>query len=315
MRKTQYVQLFLALTLFVALSIFFGQVRARWSLLADMQMNDVQMNTLQDGADDGRGQEQVFLPFVVDANNDAENHVDETTPTPEPTQATDEDTIGHSHGQPIFESWPPQPIGIEEIESVPVASAETAAGAAVIAAQLGLEDAEQIALASSTVQAALGERYLHATTSRSYPKKMSNREFEPIAFRVVYFSYSHNQTVEAIVRDNAVTAVNTMAASIYQPEMTSAERQRAIDIGRTYFRDHGEPRIDELQGYVIMAYRSQGATGYYDSRVLYVTYHENLEERPEYLAWVDLSTERVLKGVADSLALHAAKYEQLGEGE
>ena len=72
--------------------------------------------------------------------------------------------------------------------------------------------------------------------------------------------------------------------------------------------------MDELQGFVIMAYRAQGATGFYDSRVVYVTFHENLEERPEFLAWVDLSKGQILKATEDSMERHASNEGRTNEG-
>ncbi|MEZ4622887.1 MAG: hypothetical protein R2867_46335 [Caldilineaceae bacterium] len=66
-------------------------------------------------------------------------------------------------------------------------------------------------------------------------------------------------------------------------------------MARAYFAAQGETHVYELRGFVIMAYQPQGTTGFYDSRVLYVTFHESLEERPEYVAWVDLSHETVRK--------------------
>lgn len=321
MSKKRFVQVTFALLLLTTVSAV-----QLWHMLPTL------LYAQEDGTQDGvvldareqeepDAQEQIFLPFVVDgddannddANSDSEESNDET-PTVESTPVT-----GHDHGQPIFESWPPQPVGIAAIATVSAAPNDSVVGAALVAERSAMADAEAIALASAAVQDALGAEFVHATTVHSDLKGATAAAKADAEVRVAYFSYSNNSTVEATVAKGAITAVTTVAAQVYQPEPTVAERTRAVDIARSYFLDHGESRVDALQGYVIMAYRPQGATGFYDARVLYVTFHENLEERPEYLAWVNLSTGTVLRGVADSLAMHATQtappLETSGQGE
>ncbi len=257
---------------------------------------------------------QIFLPLIF-APSDASSQIDDlpTTPT---TGGTGSLTEGHDHDHavPPLGSWPPQPVGITAVNWLTNTST-----AMVIAAQSQMETAESIALASPLVQAALGDTYIHATTIQPHAKAAltaAGKDAESI--RIAYFSYTNNTTVEATVAAGKVTSVQSVMAATYQPEPTRQERLHAIEVARDYFLAEGETRVNQLHGFVIMAYRPQGATGFYESRVLYVTFHESLDERPEYLAWVDLSHETILKAVVDTFEQHVpanTTNRQAGEGQ
>ncbi len=264
-------------------------------------------------------QPQLFLP-LIHAPTDGTTVVDEAHPE-ENASGHDhaDDGHNHDHAVPLRDSWPPQPVGITAVRWL-----ADDAGAAVAAAQSQQVAAEAIALASPLVQAALGEVYVHAATIQPHAKAAATaagKEAAPI--RVAYFSYTNNATVEATVHAGKVATVQRMAAATYQPEPTRQERVRAIELARAYFLAQGQSRVNQLRGFVIMAYRSQGATGFYDSRVLYVTFHETLDERPEYLAWVDLRDETILKAVMETfeqpttvaVATETATDQQVGKGQ
>ena len=236
--------------------------------------------------DEHTGAHQLFLPYVADG-----------VATTVVTAPGDGHT--HTHPQPQRESWPPQPEGLSAV--VWLANAPSAA---VIAAEQLVQSAAQQALTTEPVQAALGERFIQATAAYVHPKEagqtaIAGRTAPKAVVRVTYFSYSHNATVEALVADGVVTAVRTLPAAVYQPEPTASEKVRAVDIARRYFADQGVDRIQVLEGYVIQAYQPAGETGFYENRVLYVTFHERIDERPEFVAWVDLTHEVVSKGFQD----------------
>jgi hypothetical protein len=238
-------------------------------------------------------QSQIFLPFIA-ANPHAV-----ATPEGSDTTAPNENGDGHNHihvpGVPLLDSWPPQPVGLTDVKWVSDVPTDE-----IMAAQLQDDQAETIALASSAVRAALGDDYVHSATIRNHAKTAAAAGKAPAEVHVAYFSYSHNATVEVLVVEDQVKSVQTLDAATYQPEPTRQERTRAIAVARAHFLAQGETRVNELRGFVIQAYRSAGATGFYDTRVLYVTFHESLEERPEYLAWVDLSNQAVIKAVIDT---------------
>jgi len=242
-------------------------------------------------------QPKLFLPLIFMAEDSSAT--DEAIPvekTPEGGGGTD-DGHGHDHNSsvPLLDSWPPQPVGITAVNLFTSPVDEV-----VAAAQEEEDQAALIALASPLVQDALGEKYVHAATIRTHLKdaaKVAGKESTEI--QVAYFSYTNNATVAVTVAAGRVTTVQRVAAAIYQPEPTVQERVRAIELARDYFLAKGEPRVNQLRGFVIMAYRPQGVTGFYEDRVLYVSFHQSLDERPEYLAWVDLSHETILKAIAD----------------
>lgn len=321
MTKKQCLQVLVALFLFVTLgvgvSVIPGVFQDQLGTLFDGELGTLRPSqlraqgqpvqepavqdepTAQDDDATQVAQEQIFLPFVIDGNG-ADLQAEQPDETNQPID-------GHAHGQPLFESWPPQPIGIEAVSQVAVAPPDSVAGAALLAGYDAMAEAETVALAAANVQTALGEHFVHATTIRTHAKSTTPSGNDTGEIRIVYFSYTNNVTVEAVVAGGAVTAIYTYAAADYQPEPTTAERKRAIELARAYFLAQGERSVASLTGYVIMAYRAHGRTGFYDARVVYVTFHQALDERPEYLAWVDLSNNRILKGTADSLELHAAK--------
>ncbi len=67
-----------------------------------------------------------------------------------------------------------------------------------------------------------------------------------------------------------------------------------------------EGRIQQLEGYGILAFKpsselASGEKGFYDTRVAYVSFHEHIDARPEFIAWVDLTEGSVLKSREDKL--------------
>ena len=249
--------------------------------------------------EDGVAANSIYLPYIVDGS--VATGVIENAPT----VGDIEDNHTHSHPQPPLHSWPPQPEGVAEV--VWIASAPSDA---VIAAQETATTAEQIAFASDAVQAALGERFVQSATTYVHAKNASGTDVNAAdaaknaTVRVAYFSYSHNVTVEAIVQAGVVSEVKTLDASIYQPEPTRGEKQQAIALARTYFAAQGLDRVQQLEGYVIQAYQAEDSTGFgtgfYATRVLYVTFHAQIDERPEFVAWVDLTNATVIKSFQDS---------------
>ncbi len=231
-------------------------------------------------------EQKVFLPYFSSGR------------TAPPTVIIEDDGHTHHH-QPLSNAWPPQPEGIDQVVWF-----SNAPSAEVIAAENGLKAAAQQTLNAAAVQAALGERFVQSASAYTDDKqalyaaqRLGQRA--PTTARVTYFSYSRNATVEVLVQDGAVIDVKSIPAAVYQPEPTNGEKQRAIDLARAYFMEQGFDRVQQLQGYVIQAYQPEGATGFYENRVLYVTFHAGLDERPEFVAWADLTHETISKAFQD----------------
>jgi hypothetical protein len=228
-----------------------------------------------------------------------------------PTQAQDEGEAGDtqkfflplvqlgatSHFHPATESWPPQPEHLVAVTWLPGEASTTVRAAQVQAAQ-----AEAVVLNAATVQAALGERFVRSTTITNQLKGVAaagSAAAEAATTQVVFFSYTRNATIEVTVQAGAITGIKELPANVYQPEPTTSEKSRAISLARLHFRTAGHQRILQLTGYVIQAYAPEGTTGFYDARVLYVTFHEDITSRPEFGAWVDLTNESVIKSFHD----------------
>ncbi len=122
--------------------------------------------------------------------------------------------------------------------------------------------------------------------------------------RMTFFSHSNNATVEVVTQGDNIERTERVVPSKYQPPLTSEEVEKAVDIARKSLIDSGFDRVGPLKGYGILAFKSSAETvpgegGFYDTRVAYVSFHEHIDARPEYVAWVDLTQQLVLKSRED----------------
>ncbi|MGC4098379.1 MAG: hypothetical protein QM706_14795 [Nitrospira sp.] len=83
-------------------------------------------------------------------------------------------------------------------------------------------------------------------------------------------------------------------ASEYQPEVSDEEVAEAAQLARNYFVRQGFKRIAGLRAYGILAYKPDG-NGFYDTRVIYVSFHKHDDAPPQLMAWVDLTNQRILQ--------------------
>jgi len=189
----------------------------------------------------------------------------------------------HDHGN---QTWPPQPPGLQNSVLLSNPGEEER----VAEAQKRRADAQdRIATARADVRQALGTRFTRAAFVEARDKSGA-----VLPSRLVYFSYSKNSTVEVTVDGQQVRSVKTIPAAEYQPEITDAEIAEAEGIARAYFAALGQDRVAQLQAFGILAYQPTGK-GFYATRVLYISFHRDSDAPPEYVAWVDLSQQRVLR--------------------
>ncbi len=149
---------------------------------------------------------------------------------------------------------------------------------------------ERIALTRPEVRTLLGRRY-------NRPDLVESGGKDPAAAgtsRLVYFSYENNATIEVTLDRTAVRGVRQIAATEYQPDVTDGEIIEAEGIARTYYEARGVQRVSVLQANGILAYLPEGK-GFYPTRVIYMTFRAGDESAPEFCAWVDLTTRRVLR--------------------
>lgn len=188
------------------------------------------------------------------------------------------------------EVWPPQPRGATDIvhrSAADIAPVEVQAKLEQLdAAAAPTQSPSEVLAADDDVAAALGERH-----------NLIAAETIDGADRLVYYSLSTNQTIDVTVETGAVTALTLHAPGDFQPELSHDEKLAAVDIARSHWESKGDARIDGLQGYSILAFQPGGA--YYDTRMVYVSFHIDEDSRPELLAWVNLATGEIRKSEVD----------------
>ena len=196
---------------------------------------------------------------------------------------------GHRHSHEGL-TWPPQPRGSTNVV-VRSNIAEENKGRALRKERMDRLEAK--AKTTPEAKRALGKRFTRITVIDG-----EDKETRKVIRQLVLFSREHNATVEVeFDKDEKVQAVNSIPAQEYQPEITDEETQEATALARSYFRSQGF-RIDGLKAYGILAYKPQGV-GFFDSRVLYVSFHKRDDAPPELSAWVDLTNQLILQTLGE----------------
>lgn len=187
-------------------------------------------------------------------------------------------------------TWPPQPRGITDAVLLSEPGAQELAAAA---RERAVAIRERMAIQRSAVRKALGARFV-----RSAFVDDEDKSGGVSSSRLVYFSHSNNATVEVVMTGQRVSEVRRIPASECQPEITEEEAAQAEAIARAYFAQQGIGPVAQLEGFSILAYRPRGR-GFFDTRVLYVSFHRDSDAPPQYVAWVDLTRQRVLRARAE----------------
>jgi hypothetical protein len=194
----------------------------------------------------------------------------------------------------IGSEWPPQPKDMENVVWLQQPTISRASrsinNTATIDNLLSTQDIPE-----------LGDRFTFVGI-QSTPGKTSS----PVQTSMNYFSHSNNSTVEVKVSQGEIENVEMIAPSEYQPPLTVEEVKEAVDIARTSLFQNGFNRIQQLQGYGILAFKpvseiNTGDHGFYDTRVAYISFHQDINARPEFIAWVDLTNRVVIKSQQDKL--------------
>lgn len=194
-------------------------------------------------------------------------------------------------------SWPPQVKYIDDV-------VWHTAAAEVHASQVTIEESiAQTALQDENVLDRLGERYTFIDTAPIREKWQEGNS----GHKVTFFSYSNNITIEVIVQDGIIASIDTFAPADYQPPLRQNEVEEAADIARQYWLDQGNNRVNELRGFTIQTFVTEGEGGYYNSRMTYVSFHVDEISVPELLTWVDLTTQTVVRAAVD---VEGVQYEQ-----
>jgi hypothetical protein len=201
----------------------------------------------------------------------------------------------HSHNHPHDGlTWPPQPRGIG---NVVLHSDVTAEKNEKTGKQARFDRLEQRAKGDMRAVQRLGNRFTRVTIiDQEDDKEDRDEKGRPtVVSRLVLFSHENNATVEVgFDAKEQIVTVSTTPAQAYQPEITDEEIKDAEKLARKYFIRQGFKRIARLQAFGILAYKPEG-TGFYDTRVIYISFHKDNDSPPVLTAWVDLTNEQVLE--------------------
>lgn len=205
-------------------------------------------------------------------------------PPADPKQAAAPPGLQHGHEGL---TWPPQPRGITN---------------AVVHSNVEQEKKD------IDLQRARMDRLVRKARTAPEVNRALGNAFTPIAVidkddktsgrtvtQMVFFSRENNTTVDVeFDKGEAVRAVRSTPAWEYQPEITDEEAAEAAGLARAYFLGQGIAKAAGLRAYGILAYRPEGK-GFFDTRVLYVSFHKHGDALPELAAWVDLTNQLILK--------------------
>lgn len=209
------------------------------------------------------------------------------TPSADPSEAVASPRHRHSHEGL---TWPPPPRGITN--AVVRSNIEEERKDRALE-KVRMDRLEAKAKTRSEVQRALGKQYTRITVI-----DREDKETGTVSTQEVFFSRDQNATVEVeFDKDEKVQAVNSIPAQEYQPEIADEEIKEATALARAYFRSQGF-RIAGLKGYGILAYKPEDV-GFFDTRVLYVSFHKGDDAPPEVAAWVDLTNQRILQTLGE----------------
>lgn len=142
----------------------------------------------------------------------------------------------------------------------------------------------------------LGNRFTRVAVIDKDDKDDTDEKHTPtVVSQLVYFSHDNNATVEVgFDAEEKIATVTSTPARDYQPEITDEEVVEAEQVARKYFLGQGLKKINGLKAFGILAYKPAGK-GFYDSRVIYISFHEHADAPPQLTAWVDLTNKRILE--------------------
>jgi hypothetical protein len=207
--------------------------------------------------------------------------------------------LAYGHGEHSIEAgaaaqihdgltWPPQPRGISLVKTYQDAAYVN--NQREIAMHARIDVLEKIAKSEPGFSRALGNKYKRISIIDN-----DDRSTVESTTKLVYFSRDMNSTIEVdFDSKKKVRKVLSLPAWQYQPEIVDAETLEASDLARKYFLEKGYANIAGLTPFGILAYKPEG-NGFFETRVIYISFHKDNDAPPEFAAWVDLSNLQVIK--------------------
>jgi hypothetical protein len=184
------------------------------------------------------------------------------------------------------QGWPPDVKGAENIQVMKyelLVSAMTPAFAARL---------DEVVRSSAEVQKSLGERFAFIEASVvEESKEQDIRPLERQLTKVVYYSYSRNVAVAALVRGGEVLRAEDLEG--YQPPEAPQEIDEAVKLARADSRLQDIVK-GEYEGRGLVTERDEGLRGA-GNRLIYVSFMKPGTANTEYFALVDLTDGIVLE--------------------
>lgn len=236
-------------------------------------------------AQDPEAENEIYLPLITKSGLTSDAQIEH--------DHNDHPHIGHIPDDGRFtlqgEQWPPQMKSIDNVRLQDTSSIlrSTHIDKAQTATQAAIDDL--------SVQGQLGNRYRLINTIAMTTKWQADVS----QYKVTFFSYSNNATLEVIVKDRTVQSMKTMAAQQYQPPLTQDEVAESVDIAREYWLAQGNTRVNDLEGFAIQTFPTDGSSAYFNTRMTYVSFHPDAVSLPELLTWVDLTSQNVWRSAIE----------------
>lgn len=200
--------------------------------------------------------------------------------------------------------WPPEPRNATDVVALDFPGEQAPVDADLVPAEVADErlvpDARplEVALADRAVIDALGDRYqLIAASDGAQLPEAAKGQVRPDASRIAFYSLTFDQSVDVLVVGREVRDLTVQPATEYQPPLSEKEKYRAAELARAHWEAAGDTRLDQLEAFVMLDMADNGS--FHPSRVAYVTFHAELNARPELLTWIDLSSEQVIRAEVD----------------
>lgn len=183
-------------------------------------------------------------------------------------------------------AWPPEPLGMENEQLLPV-------GMRPRARQSVVEGARRSIMNNPELLAVLGDNYGTFDASLTNSKSDGTASF-------IFYKYDTDQTVKVLLGSDGAVSINSMPASQWQPTESAEEIEQAISLARASLEADSHA-LDSLKGTAMLTYPTKepadsDAPGFYDTRMLYVTFGHGDGEPPLYSARVDISAQVVSEG-------------------
>ncbi len=218
----------------------------------------------------------VVITLVACSDGDNITVVNSTLPSPG----------GHTEHTDIAEGiWPPEPLGMTNVQQVPASARKSVLGGVIDAARSSV-------LNNPRLKSALGADYREFEATLGDPKLDTAASF-------VFYNYATDESVVAELKADGEVAYETYPAVVFQPAEHNEEVEQAIALGADSLMLAGY-ETSGLSGTAMLAFPPASSSTeppgrFYPQRMMYVTFGTGNGELPVYSALVNLGSKSVIE--------------------